>query len=105
MSSSVRDKVAATQKAQNKAEEAKRLGVALEAAPSPVVEEPVRARDEDGHFVADDPSTPEVNEAWDGGKAPKKPAPKKAAPKKAAAKKPAPKKAPAKKTPAPKGKK
>ena len=100
MSSSVRDKVAATQKAQNKAEEAKRLGVALEAAPSPVVEEPVRARDEDGHFVADDPSTPEVNEAWEGGKAPKK-----AAPKKAAAKKPAPKKAPAKKTPAPKGKK
>jgi len=100
MSSSVRDKVAATQKAQNKAEEAKRLGVAVEAAPSPVVEEPVRARDEDGHFVADDPSTPEVNEAWDGGKAPKK-----AAPKKAAAKKPAPKKAPAKKTPAPKGKK
>ena len=100
MSSSVRDKVAATQKAQNKAEEAKRLGVVVEAAPSPVVEEPVRARDEDGHFVADDPSTPEVNEAWDGGKAPKK-----AAPKKAAAKKPAPKKAPAKKTPAPKGKK
>ena len=64
MSSSVRDKVAATQKAQNKAEEAKRLGVAVEAAPSPVVEEPARARDEDGHFVADDPSTPEVNEAW-----------------------------------------
>ena len=105
MSSSVRDKVAATQKAQNKAEEAKRLGVVVEAAPSPVVEEPVRARDEDGHFVADDPSTPEVNEAWEGGEAPKKPAPKKAAPKKAAAKKPAPKKAPAKKTPAPKGKK
>jgi len=104
MSSSVRDKVAATQKAQNKAEEAKRLGVAVEAAPSPVVEEPVRARDEDGHFVADDPSTPEVNEAWEGGEAPKKPAPKKAA-----AKKPAPKKAPAKKktttSPAPKGKK
>ena len=24
----------------------------------------VRARDEDGHFVADDPSTPDVNEAW-----------------------------------------
>jgi hypothetical protein len=24
----------------------------------------VRARDENGHFVADDPSTPEVNEAW-----------------------------------------
>jgi hypothetical protein len=24
----------------------------------------VRARDADGHFVADDPSTPDVNEAW-----------------------------------------
>jgi hypothetical protein len=24
-----------------------------------------RARDEDGHFVADDPSTPDVNEAWE----------------------------------------
>ena len=26
--------------------------------------EVVRARDENGHFVADDPSTPDVNEAW-----------------------------------------
>lgn len=24
-----------------------------------------RARDEDGHFKADDPSTPDVNEAWE----------------------------------------
>lgn len=35
--------------------------------PKPVAEpevELVRARDENGHFVADDPSTPEVNEAW-----------------------------------------
>jgi hypothetical protein len=24
----------------------------------------VRARDENGHFIADDPSTPDVNEAW-----------------------------------------
>jgi hypothetical protein len=24
----------------------------------------VRARDEDGQYIADDPSTPEVNEAW-----------------------------------------
>lgn len=34
----------------------------------PVVEEQevevVRARDEDGKFIPDDPSTPEVNEAW-----------------------------------------
>lgn len=26
--------------------------------------EMVRARDEDGHFIADDPETPDVNEAW-----------------------------------------
>jgi hypothetical protein len=37
----------------------------------PVVEEPKRARDDNGHFVADDPSTPE-NEAWVGGVSPKK---------------------------------
>ena len=44
-----------------------------------------RARDDDGHFVADDPDTPE-NEAYEGGKAPakkKKPAKKKATKKKA----------------------
>ena len=44
-------------------------------APEPVVEEvvteePVRARDENGHFIPNDPSTPE-NEAWVGGIAPK----------------------------------
>lgn len=32
----------------------------------------VRARNEDGHYIADDPSTPEVNEAYEGGKAPAK---------------------------------
>jgi len=32
--------------------------------------EAVRARNEDGHFVADDPNTPDVNEAYKGGKAP-----------------------------------
>ena len=26
--------------------------------------EMVRARNEDGHFIADDPATPDVNEAW-----------------------------------------
>ncbi len=44
------------------------------AAPAPAptpAPEPVRARDDKGHYVADDPSTPE-NEAWVGGKAPKK---------------------------------
>ena len=53
-----------------------------------------RARDDDGHFKGDDPTTPEVNEAYVGGKAPKKkavkkkaaPAKKKAAPKKKAKK-------------------
>ena len=41
-----------------------------------------RARDEDGHFVGDDPDTPEVNEAYVGGKAPKKKAKAKAKAKK-----------------------
>lgn len=54
---------------------------------------PERARDEDGQFKGDDPSTPDVNEAYEGGKAPAKkkkaPAKKKKAPakKKASAKK------------------
>ena len=34
--------------------------------------EMVRARNEKGHYIADDPSTPDVNEAYEGGKAPKK---------------------------------
>ena len=34
--------------------------------------EPVRARDDKGGLVGDDPSTPDVNEAWEGGKAPAK---------------------------------
>ncbi len=32
--------------------------------------EPQRARDDDGHFVADDLSTEDVNEAWEGGESP-----------------------------------
>ena len=32
----------------------------------------VRARNEDGTLKGDDPSTPNVNEAWEGGKAPVK---------------------------------
>ena len=39
---------------------------------APVVVEPVRARNEDGTLQADDKSTPDVNEAWVGGIAPKK---------------------------------
>lgn len=33
-------------------------------------EKPKRARDKDGKFIPDDPSTPDYNEAWEGGKAP-----------------------------------
>lgn len=36
--------------------------------PSP---EPKRARDKNGKFIPDDPETPDYNEAWVGGKAPK----------------------------------
>ena len=63
---SVRDKMVEQIRA------AKRGTVAVE-----VVVEEVRARNENGHFIADDPATPE-NEAWT--KKPK--AKKKAAPKK-----------------------
>jgi hypothetical protein len=46
-------------------------------APAPVVEEvapakPKRARTTKGKLIADDKSTPDVNEAWEGGKAPAK---------------------------------
>jgi len=34
--------------------------------------EPVRARTDKGHFIADDESTPDINEAYEGGVAPKK---------------------------------
>lgn len=33
---------------------------------------PVRAKDEEGKFIGDDKSTPDINEAWEGGYAPKK---------------------------------
>ena len=41
-----------------------------------------RARNEKGQLNADDPSTPDVNEAYEGGKAPKKKAKSKAKKKK-----------------------
>jgi len=44
--------------------------------------EPKRARNKKGQLIADDPSTPDVNEAYESGKAPKKPAKKKASTKK-----------------------
>jgi len=33
-------------------------------------DKPKRARNEKGQLVADDPNTPDVNEAWEGGEAP-----------------------------------
>lgn len=36
------------------------------------VKKPVRARNEKGQLQADDPSTPDINEAWEGGEAPVK---------------------------------
>lgn len=43
-------------------------GFALELGAS----KPKRARTAKGKLKADDPSTPDINEAWEGGKAPKK---------------------------------
>ena len=54
---------------------------------APVVEDAKRARDDKGHYIADDLSTPDVNEAWEGGKAKKKKAKKTVAKKKTTAKK------------------
>ena len=63
---------------------------------------PKRARNK-GKFVADDPKTPQ-NEAWVGGKAPKKKATKKTSAKKTPAKRKATKKAVIKRTPKKSGK-
>lgn len=49
-------------------------GMALELGAS----KPKRARNEKGQVQSDDPSTPDFNEAWEGGVAPKKKAKKKA---------------------------
>lgn len=48
---------------------------------------PKRARNKKGQLKADDPSTPDVNEAWEGGKAPKKTTKKKTTVKKTTKKK------------------
>tara|TARA_Y100000361_G_scaffold150279_1_gene165749 strand:+ start:2502 stop:2870 length:369 start_codon:yes stop_codon:yes gene_type:complete len=50
-------------------------------------EAPKRARNEKGQLVGDDPDTPDVNEAWEGGKAPKKKTTKKKTTKKKTTKK------------------
>ena len=49
--------------------------------------EPKRARNDKGQLVGDDPDTPDVNEAWEGGKAPAKKAAKKKTTKKKSTKK------------------
>jgi len=49
-------------------------GMALELGAS----KPKRARNAKGQVQSDDPSTPDVNEAWEGGKAPAKKVKKKA---------------------------
>lgn len=49
--------------------------------------EPKRARNEKGQLVGDDPDTPDVNEAWEGGEAPKKKVAKKSTKKKSTKKK------------------
>ena len=78
MTSSINEKIVAQIK-QKKAE--------IKAAEAPKVEDAKRARDDKGHYIADDLSTPDVNEAWEGGKAPKKKAKKTVAKKKTTAKK------------------
>ena len=47
----------------------------------------VRARNDKGQLIGDDPSTPDVNEAWEGGKAPAKKKTAKKSTKKTTAKK------------------
>ena len=50
-------------------------------------EKGMEARNDKGQLVGDDPSTPDVNEAWEGGEAPKKKAVKKTTKKKSTKKK------------------
>ena len=51
------------------------------------IEQVVRARDKKGHYISDDPSTPDINEAYKDGKTPKKSVAKKTVAKKSVAKK------------------
>ena len=72
--SSVRSKFMEVEKEKKRQKRLEENGIIVapvkEEAPKRV--EPVRARNEDGTLKADDKSTPNVNEAWVGGKAPKK---------------------------------
>ena len=47
-------------------------GAAMEVQSNASPTETKRARTKTGQLIADDPSTPDVNEAWEGGVAPKK---------------------------------
>lgn len=47
-------------------------GAAMEVQDNAAPKETKRARGADGKLMADDPSTPDVNEAWEGGKEPAK---------------------------------
>lgn len=73
-SSSVYAKIHEVEKEKKRQKRLEENGVVVapvkEETPKPV--EPVRARNEDGTLKGDDVSTPDVNEAWVGGKAPKK---------------------------------
>ena len=85
MTSSVRAKMAQVEKEKKVARREAMANPEIAKDPE-VVTEMVRARNDQGHYIADDPSTPE-NEAWVE-KPKKKAAPKKKAPaKKKAAKK------------------
>jgi len=68
-------------------EQIKQKKVEAKAVEMQEVVETKRARDDKGHYVADDLSTPDINEAWEGGKAPKKKAKKAVAKKKTVAQK------------------
>ena len=57
---------------QDNVEEEKPLILTKEVEPLKVEAEIKRARNDKGQLVGDDPDTPDVNEAWEGGKAPKK---------------------------------
>ena len=52
-------------------EETVEVPAEIEPVEAPAEEEPKRARNEKGHLKGDDKSTPDVNEAWEGGEAPK----------------------------------
>tara|TARA_R110001606_G_scaffold114295_1_gene241734 strand:- start:803 stop:1126 length:324 start_codon:yes stop_codon:yes gene_type:complete len=64
-------KVDEVKKAKVIKEAVKEATVELDKFEKPIKSAPKRARNQ-GRYVADDKSTPDVNEAWVGGKAPKK---------------------------------